>query len=279
MDTSLEVLHRVFGYDSFRTGQQEIIEHVVARRRRARAHADRRRQVAVLPDPGARPARASGVVVSPLIALMQDQVDALHRARRARGVPQLDAGLRRAAAGRGGVPRGRARPALPRARAAAGRGHAAAARPRATISLFAIDEAHCVVAVGARLPSRLPGAVGAARALARGAAHRADRDRHRRATHAEIAERLGLEQARHFVASFDRPNIHYRIDHQERAQAPAPRFPAHRAPRRGRHRLLPVALLGREDRRVPGRQRHRRAALPRGPRRPHPRRQPGPLPA
>ena len=52
-----EVLHTVLGYDAFRGEQEEIIEHVVARRRRPGAHADRRRQVAVLPDPGAGPGR------------------------------------------------------------------------------------------------------------------------------------------------------------------------------------------------------------------------------
>ncbi|MCK7492631.1 MAG: hypothetical protein MZW92_14500 [Comamonadaceae bacterium] len=62
---------------------------MVGRRRRAGADAHRRRQVAVLPDPGARCAPGVGVVVSPLIALMQDQVGALDAARRARRVPQL----------------------------------------------------------------------------------------------------------------------------------------------------------------------------------------------
>ena len=121
LDEALQVLRRVFGYDSFRGEQAEIIEHVVGGRRRAGADADRRRQVAVLPDPGAGPSRHRRR------DLAADRADAgpggrAHGARRAGRIPQLDAGLRRAARGRAGVPGRRARPALPGPRAAAGRG-------------------------------------------------------------------------------------------------------------------------------------------------------------
>src|SRR4051795_7783834 len=73
---ALEVLHRVFGYDTFREGQQEIIEHVIG-------GGD---ALVLMPTGGGKslcyqiPALVRdgvGVVVSPLIALMQDQVDAL----------------------------------------------------------------------------------------------------------------------------------------------------------------------------------------------------------
>lgn len=74
--SALEVLNRVFGYDHFRGPQQEIVDHVVAGG-----------DALVLMPTGAGkslcyqvPAlvrSGTGVVVSPLIALMQDQVDAL----------------------------------------------------------------------------------------------------------------------------------------------------------------------------------------------------------
>ncbi|MEF3118707.1 DNA helicase RecQ [Streptomyces chrestomyceticus] len=202
------VLRRVFGYDAFRGEQQSIIEHVIT-------GGD---AVVLMPTGGGKslcyqiPALVRpgvGVVVSPLIALMQDQVDAL----RALGVragflnSTQDLEERR----------------LVEAEFLSGELDLLYLAPerlrveqtlhlldRGKISLFAIDEAHCVAQWGhdfrpdylalSMLRERWPEVP--RMALTATATE---------ATHREITSRLGMENARHFVASFDRPNIQYRI--------------------------------------------------------------------
>ncbi|MEU3980147.1 DNA helicase RecQ [Streptomyces sp. NPDC026672] len=205
---ALATLHRVFGYEAFRGEQEAIIEHVVT-------GGD---AVVLMPTGGGKslcyqiPALVrpgTGVVVSPLIALMQDQVDAL----RALGVragfinSTLDFDERR----------------VVEAEFLAGELDLLYLAPerlrldatldllsRGKISVFAIDEAHCVSQwghdfrpdylslslLGERWPD-VPRLALTATAT--------------RATHEEITRRLGMPSARHFVASFDRPNIQYRI--------------------------------------------------------------------
>jgi ATP-dependent DNA helicase RecQ len=209
-DRPLEVLRRVFGYDSFRGEQAEIINHVVA-------GGD---ALVLMPTGGGKslcyqiPALVRdgvGVVVSPLIALMQDQVDAL----RALGVRAGFLNSTQSFEARreveeafltGGID------LLYLAPEALGGGQSPTMRllERGQISLFAIDEAHCVAQWGhdfrpdylalSMLHERWPDVPRIA--LTATATTR---------THAEIAERLNLRAARHFVASFDRPNIQYRI--------------------------------------------------------------------
>jgi ATP-dependent DNA helicase RecQ len=206
---TLDTLRRVFGYDAFRDGQREIIEHVVA-------GGD---ALVLMPTGGGKslcyqiPAlvrKGTGIVVSPLIALMQDQVDAL----RALGVragflnSTQDFDERR----------------VTEAQFTAGELDLLYLAPerlklattvelldRGDVSLFAIDEAHCVSQWGhdfrpdyltlSGLHERWP-------EIPRIALTATATE----ATRGEIASRLRLEQARHFVANFDRPNIQYRIE-------------------------------------------------------------------
>ncbi|MFI9625219.1 DNA helicase RecQ [Streptomyces sp. NPDC052042] len=201
-------LHRVFGYEAFRGEQEAIVDHVVA-------GGD---AVVLMPTGGGKslcyqiPAlvrRGTGVVVSPLIALMQDQVDAL----RALGVragfinSTQDFDERRSMeaqflAGELDV----LYLAPERLRLDSTLGLLA----RGEISVFAIDEAHCVAQWGHDFrPDYLALSVLGERwpdvpriALTATATN---------ATHEEITRRLGMPDAKHFVASFDRPNIQYRI--------------------------------------------------------------------
>ncbi|MER7765133.1 DNA helicase RecQ [Streptomyces sp. NPDC097619] len=205
---ALQVLHRVFGYDSFRGEQQQIIEQVVG-------GGD---ALVLMPTGGGKslcyqiPAlvrEGVGVVISPLIALMQDQVDALT----ALGVRAGFLNSTQESWQRAEVERAFREGELDLLYLAPERLRSEGTRrllDQGKVSLFAIDEAHCVAQWGhdfrpdylalSMLHERWPEVPRIA--LTATATE---------ATHAEIAARLGLEGARHFVASFDRPNIQYRI--------------------------------------------------------------------
>lgn len=208
MSQSQRTLRRVFGYDSFRGEQRTIVDHVVA-------GGD---ALVLMPTGGGKslcyqiPALVRpgvGVVISPLIALMQDQVDAL----RALGVR---AGFLNSSQ----LPEQRERveseflagelDLLYLAPERLSTASTVRLLDRGRIALFAIDEAHCVSQWGhdfrpdylalSALHERWPTVPRIALTATA-----------TRATHKEIATRLNLEDARHFVASFDRPNIQYRI--------------------------------------------------------------------
>ena len=205
---ALEVLERVFGYEGFRGNQAEIIRHV----------ASGGDALVLMPTGGGKslcyqiPAllrKGTGVVISPLIALMQDQVDALS----AVGVRAAYLNSTQDADARAAVERAYLAGEIDLLYLAPERlrvASTAALLDRGEIALFAIDEAHCVSQWGhdfrpdylqlSLLHERWPTVPRIA--LTATATEQ---------THREIAERLQLGDAKHFVASFDRPNIQYRI--------------------------------------------------------------------
>jgi ATP-dependent DNA helicase RecQ len=206
--TALEVLRGVFGYASFRGRQHEIIEHV----------AGGGDAIVLMPTGGGKslcyqiPALLRpgvGVVISPLIALMKDQVDALRQA----GV--------RAAALNSGLPPAEMR-AVERSLAEGGLDllyvaperltmpHCLDQLRRSRIALFAVDEAHCISHWGHDF-RRDYQALGVLKrhfpdvplmALTATADEQTRRD---------IAARLHLAEAPLFAAGYDRPNLFYRV--------------------------------------------------------------------
>ncbi|WP_295641522.1 DNA helicase RecQ [uncultured Methylibium sp.] len=214
------ILQQVFGYGSFRGAQAEIVDHVVA-------GGD---ALVLMPTGGGkslcyqvpaiarhRAGRGVTVVVSPLIALMHDQVGALEEA----GVHAafLNSTLELADVQR--IERemmsGRLvllyaapeRLTTPRMLAQLDSLH-----ERGLLSLFAIDEAHCVSQWGHDFREDYLGLnvlheryAGVPRI-----ALTATADTH---TRADIVDRLQLDEARLFISSFDRPNIRYRVVEKE----------------------------------------------------------------
>jgi ATP-dependent DNA helicase RecQ len=207
--TALETLHRVFGYDEFRGDQAEIIQQVIG-------GGD---ALVLMPTGGGKslcyqiPALVrpgTGVVISPLIALMQDQVDALS----AVGVRAAFLNSTQDGAERMRVEAAYLAGELDLLYLAPERlrmDSTAQLLDRGNIALFAIDEAHCVSQWGhdfrpdylqlSMLHERWP-------AVPRIALTATATE----VTHQEITRRLDLGGARHFVSSFDRPNIQYRIE-------------------------------------------------------------------
>ncbi len=215
-DQPAAILREVFGYDSFRGQQAQIVAHVTG-------GGD---ALVLMPTGGgkslcyqvpaiARQRAGHGVtlVISPLIALMHDQVGALHEA----GVAAAFLNSTQDWAQTQGVERqllsgeltllyaAPERVATPRFLGLLDTLHA-----RGLLSLFAIDEAHCVSQWGhdfrpeyrqlTVLHERWPSVPRIALTATADAITRAD-----------IVERLQLQDAQQFVSSFDRPNISYTI--------------------------------------------------------------------
>jgi len=203
-----QVLHEVFGYESFRPLQGDVIREV----------SEGRDALVLMPTGGGKslcyqvPAlvrSGTAIVISPLIALMQDQVAALKELGVRAAFLNSTMDFEQARATEYALMTGE----LDLLYCAPER----LIQPRtiellhdASISLFAIDEAHCVSQWGhdfrsdylqlSMLSEQFPGVPRIA--LTATADER---------TRKEIAERLSLTGARHFVSGFDRPNIQYRI--------------------------------------------------------------------
>ncbi len=209
---ALSILHDIFGYSAFRGGQQAIVEHV----------AGGGDALVLMPTGGGKslcyqiPALLRpgvGIVISPLIALMQDQVDALRQLgiKAAFLNSSLDSDTARQVQSdllRGDLDLLYIAPE--RLQAAGFLGLLQQVQENIGLALFAIDEAHCVSQWGhdfrpeyralTVLHERFPDVPRIALTAT------ADTP-----TQHEIVERLALEQARQFISSFDRPNIRYRV--------------------------------------------------------------------
>ncbi|MEO7937448.1 MAG: DNA helicase RecQ, partial [Burkholderiaceae bacterium] len=216
MSAAQQVLREVFGYGQFRGPQQAVVEHLCG-------GGD---ALVLMPTGGGkslcyqipaivrkRQGCGTTVVVSPLIALMHDQVGALHEAGVDAAFLNSTLSHDEAAEIERRMMRGEItlvyvapeRVTTPRFLAQLDALHA-----RGKLSLFAIDEAHCVSQWGHdfrpeyRALSVLHERFGTVPRIALTATADA-------LTRADILERLQLQAARAFVSSFDRPNIRYTI--------------------------------------------------------------------
>jgi len=216
MSTSaLKILQSVFGYPAFRGEQEAIIDHV----------AGGGDALVLMPTGGGKslcyqiPAlmrEGTAIVVSPLIALMQDQVDALRQF----GVDAAFLNSSLDAMAQRDVERRLLEGSLKLLYVAPERlltERFLDLLSRVPITLFAIDEAHCVSQWGhdfrpeyrqlTILHERFPTIPRIALTATADAP-----------TRREIVERLALESARQFVASFDRPNICYLVVEKDEAR-------------------------------------------------------------
>jgi ATP-dependent DNA helicase RecQ len=206
---ALAILEKTFGYSAFRGQQAEIIQTVI----------DGGDALVLMPTGGGKslcyqiPAlvrEGTGVVISPLIALMQDQVDALSAVgARAAFLNSTQSGEERqrveAAFLAGELDLLYLAPERLRVSSTT------ELLDRGRIALFAIDEAHCVSQWGHDFrPDYLQLSVLHERwpSVPRIALTATATELTRR----EIAQRLQLTEAKQFVSSFDRPNIQYRIE-------------------------------------------------------------------
>ncbi len=223
------ILQTVFGYPDFRGPQHDIIEHVTA-------GGD---ALVLMPTGGgkslcyqipaiARQRAGQGitVVISPLIALMHDQVGALHEAGVSAAFLNSTLSSQEAADTERRLLQGNITllyAAPERVTTARFLAQLDSLQERGLLSLFAIDEAHCVSQWGHdfrpeyRALTVLHERYGSVPRVALTATADA-------LTRADIIERLQLQDARLFISSFDRPNIRYTIVEKREATAQLLRF-------------------------------------------------------
>ena len=268
MNDLLPELKQRFGFDSFRPGQEEVVCDILRGRD----------LLAIMPTGGGKslcfqlPALLRPgvcIVISPLIALMQDQVrllqdngieatfinSSLERSEVSRRLARLERGELKLlyVAPERLLQAEFESEVLPRLHASHG------------ISSLVVDEAHCVSDWGHdfrpeyrqlhRLRTRfadVPIAAFTATATER--------------VRQDIVQQLALREPRIHVASFNRPNLYYAVRPKTRATYPE-LLELARARRRRGHRLLPVAQARRRARRATARRRHPGAAVSRRPRR------------
>ncbi|MFA6970435.1 MAG: DNA helicase RecQ [Gallionella sp.] len=212
ISNAAKILHDVFGYATFRGEQQAIVEQV----------AEGGDALVLMPTGGGKslcyqiPAllrAGTGIVISPLIALMQDQVDALRQLGVKAAYLNSSLAAETAREVQGQLLRGELDMlymAPERLMNANFLGLLERMQSANGLALFAIDEAHCVSEWGhdfrpeyrelTILHERFPTVPRIALTATADAP-----------TRREIVERLSLEQAHQFVSSFDRPNIRYRV--------------------------------------------------------------------
>jgi RecQ family ATP-dependent DNA helicase len=213
LDSAHAALREHFGFEAFREGQREVVEAIL----------DGHDTVVVMPTGGGKslcfqlPAlmnEGATIVVSPLIALMKDQVDALH----ARNLPATfinsSVDFEEQKARISGIRQGRYKlvyVAPERFRSA----HFVEALKSVNVSLFAVDEAHCVSTWGhdfrpdfLRLKSAIE-EIGRPQVVALTATATPH-------VRADIIEQLGLREPRAFVSGFDRPNLSIRVVHTQK---------------------------------------------------------------
>nr|WP_199045895.1 DNA helicase RecQ [Dyella sp. ASV24] len=215
LSSPLDILHSVFGYTQFRGQQQAVVDQLI----------EGGDALVLMPTGGGKslcyqiPAlvrQGTGIVVSPLIALMQDQVDALREA----GVAAAYLNSSLSAEDQREVERRLLEGELNLLYVAPERlltSRFLGLLERTEVALFAIDEAHCVSQWGhdfrpeyrelAVLHQRFPQVP---RIALTATADERTRD--------EIVERLALQNARQFVSSFDRPNIRYQVGQRHNAR-------------------------------------------------------------